>query len=132
MSQLCYSLSLSFSIRVTSEVGWATLKKKKKKKQPESEKRKKKKKGSLQLPHSHPPTPPLSSSFPSLLYSPPSFVKNSRHQSSELSLFKWPVFEPCPRQNLGSTESTERRISLGSRPLTKELILWFSPAGQKE
>lgn len=109
MRQLCYSL---FSIRVTSEVGLAT------KKNWEG-----KKKGNLKLPH--PPSPPLSSFFPSLYWSPPSFVKNSRHQSSRLSLWKWPAIEPCPSPGPRTAESTERSASFGSRALAKRKKLSY-------
>lgn len=79
---LCF-ISL-YPIRVRSVVGWAT-----------------KREGGGNL--LHPPT-----SFPPSPWAPPC-LKKPGHQSAELSLVKWPAFEPCP----GTAEPAGRSTSLG-------------------
>lgn len=119
MRQLCYSLFCLFSIRVTSEVGWATPKKKKKIEEG------KKKRGNLstQLTHPHPPSPPLSSSFPSLFLVSPILCEKAsvvRAQSVEVAGF-WTMPQPEPQD---SWVHWEEHISGESKALARKKKLY--------
>lgn len=93
LKRLCYSLHLLFPIIVTSQVGGATKNKKRLSQ------------------NSNILLPSLSTPFPPSFGSPPSFVKKSRHPSSQLSLLKWPAVEPCLSPSPGTVESTGRSAS---------------------